>query len=106
MYYDLRNILSKSCGSIQGADWLVDGAVGIARALRISQIVVGATIVSLGTTLPEAWFHPLLLIKEEAKSSEQPWAVSCLTRLLSCGIAVLIKPPLLTSKEPFFKQEP
>lgn len=36
-----------------GGDRLVDAAVAIARKLNIPQIVVGATIVSLGTTLPE-----------------------------------------------------
>lgn len=36
-----------------GGDRLVDAAVAIARKLKVSQIVVGATIVSLGTTLPE-----------------------------------------------------
>ena len=36
-----------------GGDKLVDAAVAIARKLGIPQIVVGATIVSLGTTLPE-----------------------------------------------------
>lgn len=36
-----------------GGDRLVDAAVAIARRLGIPQIVVGATIVSLGTTLPE-----------------------------------------------------
>lgn len=34
-------------------DRLVDAAVAIARKMAIPQIVVGATIVSLGTTLPE-----------------------------------------------------
>ncbi len=36
-----------------GGDRFVDAAVAIAKKLKISQIVVGATIVSLGTTLPE-----------------------------------------------------
>ena len=39
---------------IRGADWLVEGASGIALRLGISKIIVGATIVSLGTTSPEA----------------------------------------------------
>lgn len=39
---------------IKGADWLVDGASGIAYRLGISKVIVGATVVSLGTTSPEA----------------------------------------------------
>jgi len=38
----------------KGADWLVDGAAGLAKRLGMPEMVVGATIVSLGTTTPEA----------------------------------------------------
>jgi cation:H+ antiporter len=37
----------------KGADWLVDGASGLAYRLGISKVIVGATVVSLGTTSPE-----------------------------------------------------
>jgi len=36
-----------------GATWLVDSAVSIARALQISEVVIGLTIVAAGTSLPE-----------------------------------------------------
>lgn len=36
-----------------GADWLVDGASGLARRLGFPKVIIGATIVSLGTTAPE-----------------------------------------------------
>ncbi|NBG89674.1 calcium/sodium antiporter [Isachenkonia alkalipeptolytica] len=39
---------------IKGSDWFVEGAVWIARALKVSDIMIGATLVSLCTTLPEA----------------------------------------------------
>ncbi len=39
---------------IKGADWLVEGAAGLAYRLGMPKIVIGATIVSLGTTSPEA----------------------------------------------------
>ena len=38
---------------IKGGDWFVEGATGIARRFRIPEIIVGATVVSIGTTLPE-----------------------------------------------------
>lgn len=38
---------------IFGGDWFVDGSSGIARKLKISEIIIGATVVSIGTTLPE-----------------------------------------------------
>lgn len=39
---------------IKGADWFVDGASGIARRLKIPQLVIGLTIVAMGTSMPEA----------------------------------------------------
>ena len=38
---------------IKGGDWFVDSAVGIAKRFRVPEIIVGATVVSIGTTLPE-----------------------------------------------------
>jgi len=39
---------------LKGADFLVEGATGIATRMGMSKVIVGATIVSLGTTSPEA----------------------------------------------------
>ena len=39
---------------IKGADWFVDGAVGIAEKFGIPQLVIGLTIVAMGTSAPEA----------------------------------------------------
>ena len=38
---------------VKGADWFVDGASGIATKFKIPQLVIGLTIVALGTSLPE-----------------------------------------------------
>ena len=38
---------------IKGGDWFVDGAVGIAHRFHLSELLIGATVVSIGTTLPE-----------------------------------------------------
>jgi cation:H+ antiporter len=38
---------------VLGADWLVDGATGFARAFGVSELVIGLTIVAGGTSLPE-----------------------------------------------------
>lgn len=39
---------------IKGADWFVDGASGIATKFGIPQLVIGLTIVAMGTSAPEA----------------------------------------------------
>ena len=38
---------------IKGGDWFVDGATGIAERFHLPEILIGATVVSIGTTLPE-----------------------------------------------------
>lgn len=52
----LTNVLLFAVGLvllIKGGDWFVDGATGVARRFRLPDIIVGATVVSIGTTLPE-----------------------------------------------------
>lgn len=39
---------------VKGADWFVDGAAGIARKFGIPSLVIGLTIVAMGTSAPEA----------------------------------------------------
>jgi cation:H+ antiporter len=39
---------------VLGSNWLVDGAVAIATWLGVSELVIGLTIVAIGTSLPEA----------------------------------------------------
>ncbi|MBR4993802.1 MAG: calcium/sodium antiporter [Lachnospiraceae bacterium] len=38
---------------IKGGEWFVDGATGIAHRFHVPELLIGATVVSIGTTLPE-----------------------------------------------------
>ncbi len=38
---------------VKGGDWFVDGATGIANRFHLPELLIGATVVSIGTTLPE-----------------------------------------------------
>ena len=38
---------------IKGADFLIDGAVGLSRKLQIPEIVIGLTVIAFGTSMPE-----------------------------------------------------
>ena len=38
---------------IKGGDWFVDGAQNIAKKFKVPELLIGATVVSIGTTLPE-----------------------------------------------------
>ena len=38
---------------IKGADWTVEGGSGLARKFGVSELFIGLSIVSIGTSLPE-----------------------------------------------------
>ena len=38
---------------VKGGDWFVDGAVWVAEVTKIPKFIIGATVISLATTLPE-----------------------------------------------------
>ena len=40
-------------GIVLGAEWLVSGSVSIAKRLKVSEFVIGAAIVGIGTSMPE-----------------------------------------------------
>jgi len=51
-----RNILLMLAGLallVIGSNWLVNGAVALARALGVSELILGLTIIAIGTSLPE-----------------------------------------------------
>ena len=46
-------IIAGCAALIKGADWLVEGASGLAKQYGISDIVIGLTVVAFGTSMPE-----------------------------------------------------
>ena len=51
---------------IKGADFLVDGASSIAKRFRIPEIVIGLTIVSIGTSMPELFVSTTSALNDSA----------------------------------------
>lgn len=51
---------------VKGADWFVDGAAGIAEKFGIPQLVIGLTIVAMGTSAPEAAVSITAALKKNA----------------------------------------
>lgn len=76
-----------------GGDRLVDAAVAIAKKLKIPEIVVGATIVSLGTTLPEILVSTISAFQGSADISAGNafGSIICNTALIA-GLTQLISP--------------
>ena len=63
-------ILSVSVGFtllVKGADWLVGGASALARHFHISELIIGLTIVSLGTSMPELVVSLIASVRGEAE---------------------------------------
>ena len=51
---------------VKGADWFVDGAASIASKFGIPQLVIGLTIVALGTSLPELFTSVTAAMKKNS----------------------------------------
>ena len=53
MLINVALLVAGVCVVLKGADWLTDGAVGMASRFGVSQFVIGVTIVAMGTSMPE-----------------------------------------------------
>ncbi|MCH7960460.1 MAG: calcium/sodium antiporter [Candidatus Hydrogenedentes bacterium] len=78
---------------IKGADWLVRGSSSVARRFRISEFIIGLTVVSFGTSLPELVIG--LIAGQEGKTDLVIGNVlgsNIANVLLVLGIAAMIQP--------------
>ncbi|MFB5630767.1 MAG: calcium/sodium antiporter [Nitrosopumilaceae archaeon] len=89
-----------------GAEWLVRGSVTIANKFRISQLVIGLTIVAFGTSTPELSVSVTSAIQGISDVSLGNVVGSNIANIgLILGIAAIIK-PLLVDKSAIKKQVP
>jgi len=76
-----------------GADWLVDGSINVAEALGVSEVVIGITIVALGTSLPELAVSLVSALKGEYGLEIGNIVGSNIFNLLAViGVAATIQP--------------
>ncbi len=78
---------------IKGGDWFVDGATGIARRFHLPELLIGATVVSIGTTLPEVMVSTTAAIEGSSSIAygNAIGSVICNTSLIA-AITVAVKP--------------
>ena len=78
---------------IKGGDWFVDGSVGIAHRFYLPELLIGATVVSIGTTLPEVMVSTQAAFQGNAGISygNAIGSVICNTSLIA-ALTVAIKP--------------
>ncbi len=78
---------------VKGADWFVDGSSGIATKFKIPQLVIGLTIVAMGTSAPEAAVSIAAALKGNADITIGNIVGSnILNILIILGISALITP--------------
>ena len=78
---------------IKGGDWFVDGATNIARRFKISELLIGATGVSIGTTLPEVMVSATSAISGhgELAYGNAVGSIICNTSLIA-ALTIAIRP--------------
>ena len=88
---------------IKGGDWFVDGATGIAHRFHIPEILIGATVVSIGTTLPEVMVsaNSALSGHGEIAYGNAIGSIICNTSLIA-AITVAIRPSKIDRKSLVF----
>lgn len=78
---------------VLGARWLVDSASSIAEALGVSQLIIGLTIVAIGTSLPEVATSLVAALKGESDIAVGNAVGSNIFNLLGVlGVAGLVAP--------------
>ena len=78
---------------IKGGDWFVDGATGIARRFKLPELLIGATVVSIGTTLPEVMVSTASALggHGEMAYGNAIGSIICNTALIA-AITIAVKP--------------
>ena len=84
---------------IKGGDWFVDGAVSIAKRLKLPEVLIGATVVSIGTTLPEVMTSAMGAASGagEIAYGNAIGSIICNTALIA-AITIAIKPGKVNRK--------
>ena len=78
---------------VAGSRWLVDSAVSIARMLRVSELIIGLTIVAVGTSLPEVTTSLMAALKRQSDIAVGNAVGSNIFNLLGVlGIGTILAP--------------
>ena len=78
---------------IKGGDWFVDGASSMARKFHLPELLIGATVVSIGTTLPEVMVSTMSALSGhgEIAYGNAIGSVICNTALIA-AITIAVRP--------------
>ena len=78
---------------IKGGDWFVDGASALARRFHLPELLIGATVVSIGTTLPEVMVSTMSAVSGhgEIAYGNAIGSVICKSALIA-AITIAVRP--------------
>ena len=84
---------------IKGGDWFVDAATEIAHHYHVSELIIGATVVSIGTTLPEVMVSATSAFTGhgEIAYGNAIGSIICNTALIA-AITIAVRPPKVDVK--------
>lgn len=84
---------------IKGGDWFVDGATGIAHSFQVPELLIGATVVSIGTTLPEVMVSATSAVSGhgEIAYGNAIGSIICNTALIA-ALTIAIRPSEVNKK--------
>ncbi len=84
---------------IKGGDWFVDGATGIAHRFHVPELLIGATVVSIGTTLPEVMVSATSAVSGhgEIAYGNAIGSIICNTALIA-AILIAVRPEKVDGK--------
>ncbi|MFZ1752463.1 MAG: calcium/sodium antiporter [Caldilineaceae bacterium] len=93
LFRDLGFVVIGITGLLMGANWLVDSATFMARYFGISDLVIGLTVVALGTSLPELATSVVAILRKEGDIALGNLVGSNLFNVLAIvGITAMVKP--------------
>ncbi len=89
---------------IKGGDWFVESAAWFAKKLGISEVIVGATVVSIGTTLPETMISSMAAFQGRGSVvlGTALGSILCNTGLI-LGLNHVVRPSVVRSKDTLVK---
>lgn len=93
-FLDVGRLLFGGLVLYLGAEWLVKGSAGLARAFGVKPLVIGLTVVAYGTSAPELAVSGAAIIDDSSPIVLGNVIGSCIANLgLILGITALIAPP-------------
>ncbi len=97
LYKDILLLIIGGVGLWGGSELLIDGAVGMAKSFHISERIIGITVVSVGTSIPELAASVIAVLKKEKAISLGNLIGSNVFNILAVlGITSIITPIRVT----------